>query len=440
MKKIGIRLLKVYAFTWIFILILYVSSTLYRSVSWEKLISSFVDAFTSKQGLLLIHSTFLLFLLLFSIFKYFSKLYKKRGAKVFLKQFLLRLVVPIVGLIMIISTILERNRKENFEYTWNHSVENNTGSPKRIYEQDSMIRGMSVYNVGRNRRLNMNQLIKSNIEWLAVIPYFYQKDEQTKSMNQPEQVGVWSKRDSLFIKDIEGVRKKGFFVMLKPHLWMSSGWRANINFKTKKDWNTWFDGYRQNILHYAMMAQKTGAELFCIGTELESSWLNIPERWIDLVREIKTIYEGKLTYAANWNASFTQFPVWKELDFIGIQAYFPLTEGPKPELSDIKLGWDKHIEQLKGLSKQYNRPILFTEIGYRNDLYATVRPWEWESFFKRLYKKKSNKTQQLAYQAMFEKCWDAPWFAGVFPWEWNSSDFPIYGQPAQNTMAIWYAK
>lgn len=352
----------------------------------------------------------------------------------------MRFILPVTGLIILVSSIVNRNAAEDFEYIWDYSIENNTSNLKRSYEKDSKIRGMSVYNLGRNRRFRMDELIKSNVEWLAVIPYFYQKDEQTKNMNRPENIGVWSKRDSLFIKEIKSVRQKGFYVMIKPHLWMSSGWRANIQFETKEDWNTWFDGYRQNILHYAMMAQKTKAELLCIGTELESSWLNIPERWIHLVDEIKNIYDGKLTYAANWNAALTQFPIWDKLDYLGVQAYYPITENPGPDLNQIKKGWDAPVEKLKALSEQYNKPILFTEIGYRNDLYATVHPWEWESFFKRLYKKKSDKTQLLAYQAMFEKLWGEPWFAGVFPWEWNSSDFPIYKQPAQNMITLWYGK
>ena len=79
-------------------------------------------------------------------------------------------------------------------------------------------------------------------------------------------------------------------------------------------------------------------------------------------------------------------------------------------------------------------------MGYRPDVYATSKPWAWGSFFERLYKKKSDKTQLLAYQAMYEKLWNEPWFAGTFPWEWNSDDFPIYEKPSQNMIAIWYAK
>jgi hypothetical protein len=440
MKKTGIQLLRVYLFTWLFAFLFFLFNTFSGAISWNKLFNSFIDFGSSAGGLLTIHITFLIFYVIFLLARYYISIYRKYGFLRFLKQLILRLVLPITLIVYGFIFIIKKNSQEDFEYTWNHSIENNTHTPKKKFLKDAKIRGMSVYKAGRNRKLNISALIKTNVEWIAVIPYFYQKDEQSKSMYQPAEIGVWSPRDSIFIQGIHDLRKKGFYTMLKPHLWMSSGWRSNINFESLKDWNHWFDGYRKNMLHYAHMAKETGAELFCIGTELESSMKSLPERWVSLIKEIKSIYTGKLTYAANWNDDLKSSPIWKEMDFIGVQAYFPLTEKGAPTLLQIKNGWDTHIPTLQSLSKQYQKPILFTEVGYRNDLYATVNPWEWESFYKRLYRKKSDRTQQLAFQALFEKLWNEAWFAGVFPWEWNSSDFPIYKRPAQNTIAIWYHK
>ncbi len=440
MKKIGIQLLRVYLFTWLFVFLFFLFNVFAGNISWGKLFSSFANFAGSTNGLLSIHLVFLIFYVIFLLVKYYISIYRKYGFSRFLKQLIFRLVLPVTILVYGLTFIIEKNSQEDFNYTWDHSVENTTNLPGNSYQEDGKIRGMSVYKAGRNRKLNIAALIKTNVEWIAVIPYFYQKDERSKNINRPTEVGLWSSRDSTFIQGIKNLKEKGFYTMLKPHLWMSSGWRSNINFDSKEDWNYWFDGYEKNILHYAHMAQKTGVELFCIGTELESSLQNLPERWVHLINKVKSIYSGKLTYAANWNDALDSSPIWSLLDYIGVQAYFPLTEKSGPELSQIKKGWDKHIPALRSLSEHYSKPILFTEVGYRNDLYATVNPWEWESFYKRLYKKKSDKTQQLAYQALFEKFWNEPWFAGVFPWEWNSSDFPIYRRPAQNTIAIWYHK
>jgi hypothetical protein len=49
---------------------------------------------------------------------------------------------------------------------------------------------------------------------------------------------------------------------------------------------------------------------------------------------------GKLTYAANWD-KYDQVSFWDELDFIEIQAYFPLTAQTSPTAEEIKKGWNR---------------------------------------------------------------------------------------------------
>jgi len=143
-------------------------------------------------------------------------------------------------------------------------------------------------------------------------------------------------------------------------------------------------------------------------------------------------------------------PFWEELDYIGIQAYYPLTTNENPSLEEIKKGWDVHIEKLKAAAQVYSKPILFTEIGYRSDASATIKPWEWGSAMSILTEKKSDKTQQLAFEAMFQKLWDEPWFAGCYIWQWhtgttaenvtNSVDFTPRFKPAENTITKWYGQ
>jgi len=440
LKKTAISGIKVYLITYFIGIILFAFTLGPSSTTWSKLMSSLFDFVFSKSGMIAIHILFILLYGLFLISKYFISVYKNKGFKTALYQFFLRLILPIALIGYTLKFIIKNNNKEVFNYEWNYSAENKSEKSNKRYLQDAKIRGMNVYQIGRRKTIPINNLIKTNIEWVAVIPYFYQKDEKTKRINTPDSLGVWSQQDSAFIKDINKLHDKDLAVMIKPHLWMSSGWRSNINFEVKSDWNIWFSDYRKNMIHYALMAQKTNAELFCIGTELRSSLKEMPKKWLELIKEIKAIYKGKLTYAANWDDPFEFTGFWGELHYIGIQAYYPLTKNSSPNLEEIKKGWDVHINGLKTLSSTYNKPILFTEIGYRNDVNATKTPWEWGGIFERLYKKKSDKTQQLAYQALFEKLWNKDWFAGLFPWEWTSSDFPIYKKPSQNTITTWYGK
>lgn len=360
-----------------------------------------------------------------------------------LAQVILRLILPVFVIVYGLKFLIDYNNQEDFIYKWNTEIENTSGVSKQRFLKDGKLRGMNVYNLGRRRKnseASMQSLLKSNIEWVAVLPYFYQESENSKNINVPDSIGNWSRRDSTFINNIHKLHEKEFFVMLKPHLWMNSGWRSNINFDDKGDWDIWFENYRIISLHYALLAKNTNVDLFCIGTELQSSLKAKPKKWLSLIKEIKSIYKGKITYAANWDDGFEFSEFWNELDYIGIQAYYPLTKHKNPILEEIKQGWNIHLEKLKAISNKLDKKIIFTEIGYRSDVSATIKPWEWGSFSERLHTKKSDKTQLLAYQALYEKVWNEPWLAGVFPWEWNSSDFPIYKKPAQNMIAIWYAK
>lgn len=349
-------------------------------------------------------------------------------------------MLPVFIIVISIKLIIYNNTQEDFNFIWDYSVENTKGYSNNLYKIDGKHRGMSVYRMGRGNNSQIHNLLKTNIEWVSLFPYFYQKDELSKTVTVPDEVGKWTGRDSIFMNDIKALQSKGIHIMLKPHLWMSDGWRSNIKMNSKAEWDTWFESYKKNILHYAKMAEVTNVELFCIGTELRSSVENQPNQWRVLIKEIKEIYSGKLTYAANWDGEFNNIDFWDELDYIGVQAYFPLTLAKNPGLETIKKGWNKHIKVLEDISITYNTPILFTEVGYRNDAYATVEPWEWGTIFTRLYTKKSDKTQQLAYQALFEKLWNKEWFAGIYAWQWSSGDFPIRSKPSENTIAKWYGK
>jgi len=430
----------VYLFTWVFTFLLFLLNLLNPKVTFEALWENYIQIISSTRGLIFLHILIILSYLIFLITRYFIRVYRKNGFKTFIKRFSFRLVAPILLVFVLIKSLIYINKNEKFDYKWDYLVENNTTVVQDLYAIDGKHRGMGVYDFGRSNRTTYNELIKTNIEWVQILPYFYQESETTNTIRNVKELGVWSRRDSAFIKSIENLHAKNIRVLLKPHLWMSSGWRSNISFDNDQDWDIWFESYRKTILHYAIMAERTNAELFCIGTELRSSIKQQPKKWKSLIKEIKQIYSGKLTYAANWNDDYDNINFWDELDYIGIQGYFPLTKEPNPSLESIQKGWQSHKEKLQKLSEKYQKKILFTEVGYRPDENATKKPWEWGSFFGRhLFQKKSNKTQYLAFEALYSELWEEKWFAGTYIWQWNNSDFEIKGRPAENAVAKWYS-
>jgi len=447
-RKDFFTLLKIYGFTWILILVVFFVLNVYNGNSFTNALEFLPELLVSKSFQLIAHGVFLVCCLVFIVLRYSYRTYKKKGWKVALKQISLQFILPIGILFSIYAFVVNKNMNENFDYSWNTSVENKTGNVTDLYTVDGKHRGMSVFGWHRENETLFADLTRNNIEWVAVTPFFFQKNEQTKVMRTPKEVGKWTRRDSSYINFIGQLHDKNIRVNLKPHLWMNEGWRSNINFETDEEWATWFESYRKNMIHYSKMAALTQVELLCVGTELKTSLKQQPEAWLALIKEIKTIYKGKLTYAANWDDIFDQTEFWSTMDYVGVQAYFPLTKEKAPELLTIKKGWERHITELEKLSQKFNKPILFTEIGYRSDESATIKPWEWDTSFSKLSKKKSDKTQQLAYEAMFQSLWHKKWFKGAYIWQWDTRsteenapqnlDFTPRFKPAENTIAKWY--
>lgn len=366
-----------------------------------------------------------------------------------LKRLGLYLLLPITTIIVVFKSIIHFNTNESFNYKWDASVLNESGEVANLFDVDGLHRGMSVFGWQKDNAQAIDELIKANIEWVAVVPFIYQENETSPKVSDQRNEGEFTKRDSTLINVIRQLHKKGLKVHLKPHVWLGEGWRSILKY-SKEGWQEWFASYRNRMLSYAKMAQLTNTELFCVGTELKTSIKNQPEAWEQLIRDIRKIYDGQLTYAANWHDEYEHITFWNQLDFIGIQAYFPLTKNKSPDLESIKKGWQPHLKALTALSNKHNKPILFTEVGYRSDISATVKPWEWDDTFGVLYKKKSDKTQQLAFEALFQEVWNQPWFAGLYIWEWNTQtkvskvdtnlNFSPRFKPAEQVIAKWFGQ
>ena len=213
---------------------------------------------------------------------------------------------------------------------------------------------------------------------------------------------------------IELLKSNKVEVMLKPQIWIWRGeFTGYLKMTTEADWKTLEDSYRQFILTYAKLAEELDVALFCIGTELEQFIVNRPTFWSELISEIKKTYQGKLTYAANWD-EYKRVPFWNELDYIGVDAYFPVAESKTPTMEEAQLGWQPWKAELQGVSEKENRRILFTEYGYRSVDYAGKKPWKSD----RNMTEVNLPAQSNLMQALFQEVYAQEWFAGGFIWKW----------------------
>lgn len=109
----------------------------------------------------------------------------------------------------------------------------------------------------------------------------------------------------------------------------------------------------------------------------------VQSHWEKIIADTRQTFSGKLTYAANFDNYF-DVGFWKSLDFIGINAYFPLRDPnmtylTKPGLKTALLeGWKKvfsDINEFKLTQDVADKPLFFTELGYIYRTNTTIEPW-----------------------------------------------------------------
>lgn len=261
---------------------------------------------------------------------------------------------------------------------------------------------------------HINPIVNVNANYAAIMPFGF-----IKNLDHPEIVHnsdrQWFGETRAGAEQYIGeLIKKNIKVMIKPQIWV---WRGEftglIEMKSEADWKTLEDSYSKFILEYAVLANEVKAELFCIGTELEKFIENRPGFWIDLITKIRSEYKGKLTYAANWD-EFKRTPFWSELDYIGVDAYFPVSDSRTPTVQECLKGWEGHKKVVHNMSKKHNKPILFTEYGYRSVDYSGKTPWVSDRSLNQV----NLDAQTNTTQALFDTFWKEDWFAGGFVWKW----------------------
>ncbi|RFN58877.1 glycoside hydrolase family 113 [Marixanthomonas ophiurae] len=314
------------------------------------------------------------------------------------------------------------------------------------HAQDTKINGISF--VASRDSVSLKHtapLLMINANYAAVMPFGF-----IESLDHPEL--LYSTDRQWYGETIEGTKQyinklqqNDINVMLKPQIWIRKGeFTGHLAMSSEKDWEILETSYRNFILDFARLAEETNVPILCIGTELEQFIMRRPTFWNQLISEIKRFYNGKLTYAANWD-EYTKVPFWNQLDFIGVDAYFPISEEKTPTLQEAKKGWQKWKNEMKTVSEKHNKKILFTEYGYRNTDFSGKEPWH----SGREQKSINHDNQGTLLTALFEEVWQEPWMAGGFLWKWFidhdksggglNNQFTVQNKPSQLVVQYFYS-
>jgi hypothetical protein len=236
-------------------------------------------------------------------------------------------------------------------------------------------------------------------------------------------------------------RGRGFHVLYKPHLWIHGSWAGEVEMTNEADWEAWWRSYRRYVLHHALLARRAGADLFCVGVEL-SKTISREREWRDLIAAVRRVYPGPLTYAANWYGDLEHVRFWDRLDFIGVDAYFPLAPSPQAARADLEKGAEVIAERLEEASRRFGKPVLLTEVGFAARRGAWVEPHGEGGEY-------SEDDQAAAYEALFDALGRRPWLAGTFVWKafsapgtggGHEADFRFQGRMAERIVQGYYGR
>ncbi len=302
--------------------------------------------------------------------------------------------------------------------------------------------GMSLESPPRPIEIRqMKEVLESHSNWVAVIPYAFSREGDPQVYFDSERQW-WGERSDGVAALIRMAHEAGMQVMLKPQVWLMRSWIGDFDAGNDDGWTLWEKSYEAYIVNYAHIAAREKVALFCIGTEYKLATKMRTEFWQKLITEVRKIYTGKITYAANWD-EYQDVGFWADLDFIGIDAYFPLKQDDDPLMAELTAAWKPIKKQLKQLSETHTKPILLTEYGYRSVNGAAGNQWDGDG------KPLNTNAQRKAYLALYDALWHEPWVVGGFAWKWHFKEnaggpdnvhYTPQGKPAMDVIKAVYRK
>jgi hypothetical protein len=217
---------------------------------------------------------------------------------------------------------------------------------------------------------------------------------------------------------VDQAKRRKLRVGLSPELAIEKAQGEHAQRALKpSSWERWWWSYRRLALHYARVSAMRKVSQLTIGTELTSTE-GQTDRWRALIKEIRKIYKGKLTYVASAE-SFDKVAFWDALDVLSIAV-----EQRDPR-SEAQL-----LDRLSPLRKRLERSAPARELGYQLveagcgaagarseamlDAHAEPRVSKRASDEAKRAQPRASENSTLCQRALFQSFGDASHLEGVF--------------------------
>jgi hypothetical protein len=291
---------------------------------------------------------------------------------------------------------------------------------------------------------NLKNLALTGANWIAISLRWGQETISSTKISRSEYATA---TDAELRHVIDLAHSLGIRVLLMPMVHLSNDpTHGHIyigsTFNSENQWQEWFASYREFINYYATFSQEAEVDMLFIGNELGATTHREAD-WRRVISEVRPITYDSLCVGPFPMGEYLRIKWWDAVDYIGVGGYFPLTDKNDPTIEELKAAWiDKgYLAELENLSKEFNKPLIISEIGYPS--IDGVNRIPGSSPF--------NKTQDIqeqadCYQAAFEVLWGKPWLKGMFWFYWPSNPqvgpadtyYTPYGKPAEEVLKKYY--
>ncbi|WP_196891420.1 glycoside hydrolase family 113 [Aureivirga marina] len=271
---------------------------------------------------------------------------------------------------------------------------------------------------------NLHLHEKTNANWIALAPLISINkinEEPVRPFKFPVNEEIYKMHRIIKNVRLNGIQQ----IMIKPltSFWSVNGGHYWVDFyvETEEEWEEIEIAYEE---FYYAIAQLSlfypEFKILSIGNELKAFSLRRPHFFSRLAKQLKNDFPNlKLTYSSNWD-EFSNITFWEDLDYIGVNSYFPLINKKTPSVKEIETAFQPIKEILQDFSCTNQKPVLFTEYGFRSIDYAAWKHWE-------LPETSSNvnfDAQNNGYQGFYNTFWKEDWIYGGFFWEWYFDEIP----------------
>jgi hypothetical protein len=296
----------------------------------------------------------------------------------------------------------------------------------------------------------MARIAETNANAISIVPrYFTEERTSSRVIADPGKTESQANLETA----IGNAHALGLDVLLKPMLSPLDG--TGQMSLAPDDVAAFFASYKVMIVELAQLAQRTGVEQLSIGNELSSlSGAEYRGYWLDIIAAVRDVYDGTVTYAAATDEAI-DVSFWDAVDVIGVNAYPPLTTELEPTVEEMIAAWystssndywaavmnhQSPVDFFHSLSLQYDRPLMFTETGYRSLDGTNIRPGGWT-----VTNAQDVQEQYDAFEAFFH-VWsgEGSWFLGAHIWDWDPSNvyaptgYSPMDKPAEQLITDWF--